>query len=136
MLKRLMSTQIMEGRVHLSLLILRLSLGGMMLSHGWPKFQKLLTGEMKFPDPIGVGPEISLVLAVFAEFVCAITLMAGLMTRVSAFMLSFTMAVAAFIQHGDDPFGSKEKALLYLFGLIVLLLMGGGKYSVDDRLVD
>lgn len=104
-----------------------------MLTHGWPKFQRLLSGEFKFADPIGLGPEVSLVLAVFAEFICAITLMLGFFSRISAFMLAFTMAVAAFIQHADDPFGNKEKALLYLVGLVAILLMGGGRYSIDDR---
>ena len=132
-MKKWMNTQILQGRVNLSLLILRVSLGGMMLTHGWPKFQRLLSGEFKFADPIGLGPEVSLVLAVFAEFICAITLMLGFFSRISAFMLAFTMAVAAFIQHADDPFGNKEKALLYLVGLVAILLMGGGRYSIDDR---
>jgi putative oxidoreductase len=44
------------------------------------------------------------------------------------------MWVAAFVQHGDDPFGRMEKAMLYLVVFIVLTFLGGGKYSVDDRL--
>lgn len=134
MFKRWMNTKIVDSRAHISLLILRLGLGAMMLTHGWPKFERLISGDMKFADPIGLGPEISLVLAVFAEFVCSLTLIAGVFTRISAFMLGFTMFVAAFIQHGDDPFGKMEKALLYLVGYVVIMLMGAGKYSVDDRL--
>jgi len=43
------------------------------------------------------------------------------------------MAVAAFIVHGDDPFGTKEKALLYLAFFIVIALVGPGKFSIDEK---
>jgi putative oxidoreductase len=43
------------------------------------------------------------------------------------------MAVAAFIAHAADPFGTKEKPLLFLVIFIVLLLTGGGKYSLDRK---
>ena len=88
-------------------------------------------GEMQFGDPIGLGPEVSLVLTVFAEVVCSILIVLGLGTRLAAIPSIVTMAVAAFIVHGADPFGRKEMALLYLVGYVVLLLSGSGKFSVD-----
>lgn len=102
-----------------------------MLTHGFPKLQRLLAGEMQFGDPLGLGPEISLVLAVFAEFFCSILIVLGLGTRLAVIPSIVTMAVAAFIAHGADPFGRKELALLYLVGYVVLLLSGSGKFSVD-----
>lgn len=57
---------------NLSLLILRLAGGLMMLTHGYPKFRKLLSGDFSFADPIGLGEEFSLVATVFAEFICSI----------------------------------------------------------------
>jgi len=41
------------------------------------------------------------------------------------------MSVAAFHAHANDPFGTKEKPLLFLLLYIVLLVFGSGKYSVD-----
>ena len=43
------------------------------------------------------------------------------------------MAVAAFIVHASDPIGTKEKALLYLIGFVVIFLAGPGKYSIDKN---
>jgi putative oxidoreductase len=131
MIKKLFSTRIQTGTVHFSLLLLRLASGGFMLTHGVPKLQRILSGEMKFGDPLGLGPEISLIMVVFAEFVCAILIMLGLGTRLASIPLIVTMAVAAFIAHGDDPFQRKELALFYLVVYVVLLLAGSGKYSVD-----
>ena len=105
-----------------------------MLTHGYGKFLKVLNGNFKFGDPIGLGPELSLILVVAAEFFGSIALILGLGTRISAFMLAFTMAVAGFIRHADDPFGQKEKVFLFLAGFIVMLIAGGGKYSVDSKL--
>ncbi len=130
-MKKLFQTKLNNTRVDLSLLILRLASGGFMLTHGWPKLQRLLAGEMKFGDPLGLGPELSLILAVFAEVFCAILVLLGLGTRLAVIPLIVTMAVAAFIVHGADSFARKELALFYLVSYVILLLMGSGKISVD-----
>jgi putative oxidoreductase len=113
------------------LLVLRLAFGGMMLSHGVPKMMKMMSGDMQFADPIGVGAPASLVLTVFAEVVCAIMVLVGFQTKWAAFPVAFTMLVAAGIVHGADPIGKKELALLYLAGYLAISLLGAGKYSVD-----
>ena len=102
-----------------------------MLTHGVPKLQRILEGNMKFGDPLGLGSEVSLVLVVFAEVFCAILIMLGLGTRLAAVPLIITMAVAAFIAHGDDPFNRKELALFYIVVYVVLLVAGSGKFSLD-----
>lgn len=117
----------------LGLLMLRLTVGGLMLvQHGWPKLQKLMSEDpIKFADPLGTGPEIALYLTVFAEFICAILIMIGGLTRLSAIPLIITMFVAAFIIHSDDPFKKQEFALLYLIPFLLLLMTGAGRFSLD-----
>jgi putative oxidoreductase len=113
-----------------------------MASHGWGKFQMLLAGESEnFADPIGVGKWLSLVLAVFAEFVCALLVVVGLGTRLAAIPVAITMAVAAFVVHANDPLtmgqqgGSKEPALLFLIPFVTLFFTGAGKLSMDGLIV-
>lgn len=119
----------------LGLLFLRLASGGMMAyGHGWGKLQRMLGGDMGFADPIGIGEEVSLVLAVFAEFACGILVVLGLFTRAALIPLSITMLVAVFIIHADDPFGKQEFGLLYLIPYITLFLTGPGKFSLDKQL--
>lgn len=116
-------------------LILRLGMGGFMITHGWPKLMKLFAaGPIEFGDPIGLGPTLSLILTVFAEFVCSILLIVGFKTKWAAIPLAFTMLVAAFVVHGDDPFSRQEKALMYAVAYIVIALIGAGKYSLDGKL--
>lgn len=119
----------------LGLLLLRLVSGGIMAySHGWGKLQKMLSGDMSFADPIGMGEEASLVLTVFAEFVCGILVALGLFTRSALIPLIITMLVAVFIIHADDPFSKQEFGLLYLVPYITLFLTGPGKISLDKQL--
>lgn len=103
-----------------------------MLTHGWPKFYGLIsTGKFNFPDPLGLGQEVSLVGAIFAEFFCAILIIIGFKTKLAAVPLAFTMFVAALIIHAEDPFGKQEFPLLYFTGFLALIFLGGGKYSLD-----
>ena len=119
----------------LGLLFLRLASGGMMAySHGWGKLQKMLGGDMSCADPIGMGEEASLVLTVFAEFVCGILVALGLFTRAALIPLIITMVVAVFIIHAEDPFSKQEFGLLYLVPYLTLFLAGPGKLSFDKKL--
>ncbi len=118
---------------NLGLLLLRVGFGIMMLTHGIPKLLKMLSGDFSFGDPIGVGETATLILAVLCEVFFPILVIIGFKTRLSAIPVIITMAVAAFVVHAADPFGIKEKAILYLIGFIAIALLGAGKYSVDKK---
>lgn len=117
----------------IGLALLRVVPSALMLSHGIPKFQKLIAGNLDFPDPLGIGAAPSLFLVVIAEVICPILVIIGFKTRFAAIPTVIAMAVAAFIVHGSDPLGKKELALLYLVIFSAIILLGPGKYSVDKR---
>ncbi|WP_297794917.1 DoxX family protein [uncultured Eudoraea sp.] len=117
----------------IGLAILRIVTSAFLLSHGIPKLQKLLAGDFEFSDPIGIGATPSLFLAVVGEFLCPILVLIGFKTRWASLPIIITMAVAAFIVHGGDPFGKKELALIYLMCYVVIMFMGPGSYSIDKK---
>ncbi len=117
----------------IGLAFLRIMPSLLMISHGLPKFQKLISGNFEFGDPIEIGATPSLFLTVLAEFICPILIIIGFKTRWMAVPVAITMAVAAFIVHGADPFGTKEKALVYLVFFIAIILLGPGKFSIDRK---
>ena len=112
----------------------------MLLGHGMGKLSKLMAGgEVKFISFLGLSPTLSLALAVFAEFFACIMIIIGYKTRLAAIPMIITMLIAALVVHGADPFfmqkasgGSKEPAMIYLFGFLAIYLLGSGKYSLDD----
>jgi len=114
------------------LFINRVGVSAFMLTHGYPKLMMLLDGRTEsFPDPLGVGSLTSLILAILTEVVASVFLILGLFSRFSALALFVTMAVAVFIVHVGDPFGILEKALLYLFIYLNIIVFGPGKFSID-----
>ncbi|WP_370086802.1 DoxX family protein [Ekhidna sp.] len=119
---------------NLASLLLRVSLSALMLTHGWGKFNKLISGNFSFADPIGIGEGPSLFLAVVGEFVCPILLILGFKTRLSTIPPAITMLVAALIVHGDDPFRRQELPLIYFVGFAAIFLLNSGRYSLDWKL--
>jgi putative oxidoreductase len=147
-----METERKEMASSVGLLILRLGIGGYLVTHGWGKVLMLLAaGGDKFGDPIGLGSTLSLALVTTSEFICALLIILGLETRLAAFPVVISMAVAAFVVHAKDPWTmeaaanaffsgasktwfSKEPALLYLIPFLSLMFTGGGKLSLDGRI--
>lgn len=84
-----------------------------------------------FSDPFHIGGPASMSLTIFAEFFCAIFILAGLMTRLACIPLIVAMSVAVFYSHHGQLFGDGEHAALYLAGYSALLFTGPGKISVD-----
>ena len=127
------------ARADLGLLLLRVSIGiTLFLRHGWEKrpgqWQHFVTN---FPDPVGIGPYASFVIAFAGDFVCALLLIVGFGTRwVALFCLANIFVAWAFVHQfkflGKDP-GSDhgELIVLYLSALLTIVIVDGGKASFD-----
>jgi putative oxidoreductase len=133
-MKKLFQTNINITAANYLLLILRISVGLFMLTHGMPKLMKLMQGNTSFADPLGLGETISLLLTLFAEVICSLFIILGLGTRLATIPLIITMSVAAFVANSDQPFAKKEMALLYLLIYLCLLFLGSGSFSVDKAM--
>lgn len=119
----------------MSLTILRVFTGlAMLFLHGLPKigrFDFLLT---HFPDPLGLGPPLSVCLVIFAEVVGSILLALGVYVRLACVPLIVTMMVAVFIVHSGDDMSVIELPLFYLIVYVTLLIGGGGRLSLQRYL--
>ena len=117
---------------NIGLLLLRIVFcGAMIYGHGLGKLNKLIDGNFKFSDPIGIGEAPTLFLAVFSEFIAPIFILIGFKTKFFSFFPAATMFVAAFIVHLSDPFSRMEKAILFLAVFVFFMIYGPGKYSID-----
>lgn len=130
-------------------LLLRVGTGLIFIPHGYAKVfgdggpAAFATDMPSFGIPIFLG-----YVAAYAEFFGGIALVAGLFTRVDAFLLACTMAVAVFrvqlpdAMHGVEPGASKffaamrgiEMPLALLIACMALVLIGGGRLSADALL--
>jgi putative oxidoreductase len=114
------------------LLVVRVVFGvSLVVGHGWGKLTGFAENAATFPDPIGIGSRLSMGLATFAEFFCAIAVVVGFKTRFAALPVMITMLVALLFVHMGDPFTRFEKALLFFGAFAALCVAGPGKYSLD-----
>lgn len=129
------TTEQNEIRTDFGLLIIRVFTGlAIAFGHGLgkiPPSERFIGGVAKLGFP---APDFFAWMAGLSEFVGGLLIAIGLLTRPSAFFLTITMCVAAFIRHADDPFGGKEKALLFAAIAVMLIFTGAGRYSVDDKI--
>ena len=116
--------------VSVLLLLLRIFFGVMFFIHGVDKMMNFSQLSVTFPDIMGFGSYMSLMLAIFAEFCCSLFLMAGFLLRITLIPMIVTMAVAFFDIH-DAMLPDGELALIYLVVFIILYLVGPGRYSTD-----
>lgn len=121
-------------RVSLLLLSERVLLGGLLLSHGLLKVAQFSTLAPAFPDPLGVGTTTSLLLAIFAEVLCSMALIMGILHRLALIPIMFTMGMAFFCIHAGDPFTTKELAFAYMVLAVLLFLAGPGRFSLDSAI--
>ena len=130
-MKKLFSSKYSDNTISFSLLLLRLTLGGLMIPHGVQKLMRFAAKSSTFSDPFGIGSPTSMALTIFAELFCAAFIVVGLMTRLASIPLIIAMSVAVFYSRHGKIFGEGEHAALYLGGFIALLFAGPGKYSMD-----
>lgn len=122
--------------ISLLLLAVRIIFGCLLLSHGmqkWTNFTELAT---QFPDPLGLGSEVSLGLAIFAELFCSLGFIFGVLYRLALIPMIFTMCIAFFVVHAHDPFQVKELAFVYLVVFVLMFITGPGKFAVDRYLAE
>lgn len=116
----------------LGLLVLRVGAAGMLAyGHGWPKFAHFAERAHKFADPLHVGTQNSLAMAVFAELICATCVLLGFMTRFAVVPILILFGVIIFVVSGGEPLLERDLAIMYAVPFLAIALMGPGRYSVD-----
>ncbi len=126
------------------LTILRVALGVVILPHG---LQKTIgwfgghgfTGTMNGFTSMGI-PAILAFLVILAESAGAVALITGFTTRIAAFGIGATMAVAAFMHKANGFFmnwSGQQKGEGFEFHIlavaiaVVLMIGGAGRFSLD-----
>ena len=120
-----------NGAYSVLLLVVRIFFGIMFLTHGYDKLMSHATMADLFANPIGLGSTISFWMVVFAELVCSLALIFGILQRVALIPMMISMSVAFFMVHSGAPFAVKELSFIYLMAFVLLFITGPGRYSFD-----
>jgi putative oxidoreductase len=132
-------------RASKAVLLIRILVGWVFLSEGMQKFL--------FPDSLGVGrfvkigipwPQVMAPFVGVVEIVCGTLLLVGFLTRLASVPLLIDICVAlystkivTFAKNGLwSTLHEARTDVSMLLGLIFLLLVGGGAWSLDARLAE
>ena len=116
------------------LLILRLSIGTMLIHHGYEKTADINNFADAFVRPIGLPfPIFSSYIAAYSEIYGSWLVIVGLFTRFAALSIVGTIGVA--IYHAIVTAGFNiyllELLILYMGGSLCILLLGSGDFALD-----
>lgn len=109
---------------------LRVFFGVLFFTHALDKMENFEQLSYTFPNILGFGSYMSLMLIIFVEFCCSLFLVTGLMVRITVIPMMIAMAVAFFDVH-DGMFPDGELSLIYLIMFIILYITGPGRFSID-----
>lgn len=131
--------KVFNKNADLGLLILRISVGGLMLLHGISKVINGIDGIKFLTNKAGL-PELFAYGVYVGEVVVPIFIILGLRSRIAALIFAFNCFVAAMLAHSSQIFslsstGGWEVELLglYFFGALAIVFAGGGKYALSNR---
>lgn len=121
----------------LALLVSRVALGVILVAHGWQKFHQFtLDGTTAAFGDMGVpAPAIAATFVTLVEVIGGAALILGVLTPVASVLNMVTMLGAMVIVHVENGVfvenGGFELVLALLAGLVVVALLGAGRFSVD-----
>jgi putative oxidoreductase len=124
-------------------LFLRVSVGlmifyihGLHKLEGWIAYLQHGTSWTLAEEVAGMhapAPLASAVAATLVQFICSLFIVVGLLTRINAALLvcALSGAILQNLLAGRDP----QLAILYTISVITLVFIGGGKYSMDAKVL-
>lgn len=126
-------------KIDVGLLIIRLSIGILILLHGLAKIVhgldpiKGILKELGIPTIISYG-------AFVGEVIAPALIIIGLRTRIAAFILAINMFAALLLVHYNEIFSLSETGgwaielvALYILCSVTLIFTGSGKYAVSSN---
>lgn len=115
--------------VPLGLLFLRVSAALLLLQiHGLPKLLNWSTELQRIEDPFGLGPTLTLAMAVFAEVLCPILLILGIFARLACLPVLAVLGVALLMVHPEWTLEEAQFAWLYTVLFAGLAITGPGAW--------
>jgi putative oxidoreductase len=119
----------------IGLLFLRVA-GGLFLLwvHGLPKLLDFTAQLQLIEDPFHLGAHLTLILAIFAEVVCPLLIVAGLLARLACVPILFVLLVALLVVHPQWSVAEGQFGWLLLIVFTTVLIAGPGRLAISVRL--
>ncbi|MGP6420979.1 DoxX family protein [Pseudomonas putida] len=124
-----------EQAQDVGLLFLRVS-GGLFLLwvHGLPKLLDFNAQLQQIEDPFHLGAHLTLCLAIFAEVLCPLLIVAGVLARLACLPILFVLLVALLVVHPQWSVAEGQFGWLLLILFATVFIAGPGRLALNIRL--
>ncbi|WP_025111234.1 DoxX family protein [Pseudomonas sp. H1h] len=125
-----------DERAHdVGLLFLRVS-GGLFLLwvHGLPKLLNFNAQLQQIEDPFHLGAHLTLCLAIFAEVLCPLLIVGGVLARLACLPILFVLLVALLVVHPQWSVAEGQFGWLLLILFATVFIAGPGRLAFNVRL--
>ncbi|MFJ2280992.1 DoxX family protein [Pseudomonas sp. NPDC087803] len=117
------------------LLFLRVS-GGLFLLwvHGLPKLLNFNAQLQQIEDPFHLGAHLTLCLAIFAEVLCPLLIVGGVLARLACLPILFVLLVPLLVVHPQWSVAEGQFGWLLLILFATVFIAGPGRLALNVRL--
>ena len=124
-----------EQAQSLGLLFLRVT-GSLFLLwvHGLPKLLDFNAQLQLIEDPFHLGAHLTLSLAIFAEVLCPLLIVAGVLARLACLPILFVLLVALLVVHPQWSVAEGQFGWLLLILFTSVFIAGPGRLALNVRL--
>ncbi len=118
----------------IGLLFLRVS-GALFLLwvHGLPKLLHYSEQLKLIEDPFHLGASITLLLAIFAEVLCPLLIIAGVLVRLACLLILAVLVIALLVVHPEWTLFEGQFGWLLLIIFTSVLIAGPGRLVLSQR---
>ena len=128
------ATQWDERLQHWGLLFLRIS-GGLFLLwvHGLPKLLNYSEELLRIEDPLHLGANVTLSLAIVAEVLCPLLIVAGVLVRFACLPILMVLLIALLVVHPQWSLAEGQFGWLLLILFTTVFIAGPGRLALNVR---
>ena len=123
-----------DRTMDLGLLFLRAS-GALFLLfvHGLPKLLDFKAQLLLIEDPFHMGATLTLGMAIFAEVLCPLLILTGVLARMACLPILFLLLVALVVVHSDWSVEQGQFGWLLIIIFTSVLIAGPGRLALNTR---
>ncbi|VVM77310.1 DoxX family protein [Pseudomonas fluorescens] len=109
--------------------------GGLFLLwvHGLPKLLNYSAQLLVIEDPFHLGANVTLMLAIFAEVLCPLLIIAGVLVRLACLPILSVLWIALLVVHPQWSLEEGQFGWLLLILFTSLLIAGPGRLALNVR---
>lgn len=133
---KIIKSDLKEPLFNFGILFFRIAIATeLIVVHGLKKIGIGVASPEVIPNPIGLPEALNNFVAIAANVYLPFLIIVGFFTRLAALPALAVTATGYFVMHFNDDPMVRDIPFMYAVSLLLIVILGGGKYSADYLLI-